>query len=303
MSESNSETDDRAADARETGEPTTDDSSSDSDQNRPDLVAQVELLTEENRRLRSEYARARQAQYRETALGLAAIGALAVVSGFLFPDGRDVLFVLGAIGLFGGVLTYYLTPSQFVAAEVGERVYAATAANEAAVADELGLRDDRIYLPGDESVPARLYVPQRTEYELPDDLTSLFVTDTAQRGLVLEPTGSALFREFERALTADLATDPAVLATQLSDGLIEQFELARSAEPDVDAAAGRVTVAITESAFGAVNRFDHPIASFLAVGLAVGLAEPITLEVVAGDDRADWVVTCRWESESGDDMS
>lgn len=303
MSESNSELDDGSTDSHETPGPTGDESSADTDQSRRAYAAQVELLTEENSRLRSEYARARQSQYRETALGLAAIGVLAVVSGLLFPDGQEVLFTLGAIGLFGGILTYYLTPSQFIAAEVGERVYAATAANEATIADELGLRDDRIYLPGDDSVLARLYVPQRAEYELPDDLTSLFVTDTAQRGLVLEPTGSALFKEFERALTAELATEPAALATQLSDGLIEQFELARSAEPDVDAAAGRVTVAITDSAFGAVDRFDHPIASFLAVGLATGLAEPITLEVVAGDERSDWVVTCRWEPESGADMS
>lgn len=303
MSESNSELDDGSTDSHETPGPTTNESSADTDQSRRAYAAQVELLTEENSRLRSEYARARQSQYRETALGLAAIGVLAVVSGLLFPDGQEVLFTLGAIGLFGGILTYYLTPSQFIAAEVGERVYAATAANEATIADELGLRDDRIYLPGDDSVLARLYVPQRAEYELPDDLTSLFVTDTAQRGLVLEPTGSALFKEFERALTAELATEPAALATQLSDGLIEQFELARSAEPDVDAAAGRVTVAITDSAFGAVDRFDHPIASFLAVGLATGLAEPITLEVVAGDERSDWVVTCRWEPESGADMS
>jgi len=76
-----------------------------------------------------------------------------------FPDGREVLFALAAVGLFGGVLTYYLTPGTFVAADVGERIYAAMAANEAAIAGELGLSDDRIYVPAGEPVDARLYVP------------------------------------------------------------------------------------------------------------------------------------------------
>uniref|UniRef100_A0A8A2VL03 DUF7982 domain-containing protein n=1 Tax=Haloterrigena alkaliphila TaxID=2816475 RepID=A0A8A2VL03_9EURY len=264
-----------------------------------ELAAQVELLADENRRLREEYVRARQSRYRSTALGLAAIGVVAVLGGILFPDAREVLVALGATGLFGALLTYYLTPGRVVAADVGERVYAAGAANAAAIADELGLRDERVYVPGG-TAPARLYVPQHADAALPEERAGPIVVDDA-RGLLLEATGAELFREFERALTGDLAAEPTPLAAQLTDGLVEQFELARSAAPDVDAADGRATIAINDGAFGSIDRFDHPIPSFLAVGFAAGLDRPVRLEVAPGDDRADWLVTCRWGLEAKPD--
>ncbi|AGB33757.1 hypothetical protein C488_15717 [Natrinema pellirubrum DSM 15624] len=267
------------------------------DRDRLELAAQAELLEEENQRLQAEYARARQSQYRRTAAGLALVGVLAGLAGLVFADVRDVLFSLAAVGLFGGVLTYYVTPETFIAAGVGEQTYAALARNEASIAAELGLTDDRVYVPTDTAEDVRLYIPQRTTDELPDitDRSGPIATDPDQRGLVLEPTGAGLFESFERTLTDDLATAPEPLAMQLTDGLVEQFELADSAESDVDASGGRVTVAIVDSAFGAVDRFDHPIASFLAVGFGTGLERPIRLEVTAGDDRSDWLVTCRWD--------
>ncbi|SEP93319.1 hypothetical protein [Natrinema salaciae] len=262
-----------------------------------ELAARAELLEEENRRLRAEYARARRSQYRRTAAGLALVGAIAALATVVFPDGREVLFALAAVGLFGGVLTYYVTPESFVAATVGERVYAPMAANEAALASELGLSDDRVYIPDDADV--RLYVPQRSSDEppSPDELEGPVLTDAAHRGLALEPTGATLFDAFERALPDAIATAPAPLATQLVDGLVEQFELADGADADVDVDTGRVTVAIDGSAFGDVDRFDHPIASFLAVGFATGLERPIRLEIESGDERSDWLVTCRWEAD------
>ncbi|QFU82257.1 hypothetical protein [Natronorubrum aibiense] len=274
----------------------TDSETTDSDE-QLELAAQVEVLTEENRRLREEYVRARQSRYQATALGLAAVGIIAALGGVLFPDARDVLVALGATGLFGAVLTYYLTPSQFVAADVGERVYTAGATNVAAIADELGLRDDRVYVPG-KTVPARLYVPQNTAYSVPDDEAGPIVVDDDSRGLLLEATGAELFDEFEQAVTGAIATEPAALASQLTDGLVEQFELAQRADADIDAADGRATISITGSAFGDIDRIDHPIPSFLAVGFAAGLDQPVTLEVTPGDDRADWLVTCRWNPET-----
>jgi hypothetical protein len=112
-----------------------------------ELRTQLRLLAEENEQLRDSYARAKQTQYRRTALGLAALGCLGVAGGVLVAGASDVLFVLGGIGLFGGLLTYYLTPEQFVAADVGRAVYSVLAANEAALVDELGLSDRRVYVP------------------------------------------------------------------------------------------------------------------------------------------------------------
>lgn len=259
-----------------------------------ELAARAELLAEENRRLRAEYTRARRSEYRRTAYGLALLGVLAFVAGLAFPDGREILFALGFTGLFGGVLTLYLTPEQVVAADVGERVYAALAANDAALATQLGLGDERVYLPGDDA-PAHLYVPRWTEYDRPALDEGPLVVDEQSRGLLLEATGAFLFEEFER-VTDDLAATPAALATQLAEGITEVFELAGAIDTDVDPRGGRATVRVSDSAFGDPDRFDHPLASFLAVGFAAGLDRPVTLEVDpgAGDDRADWLVTCRW---------
>ena len=83
------------------------------------------------------------------------------------------------------------------------------------------------------------------------------------------------------------------LAEQLADALVEGFEMVGSATPDVDPEEGRVTVAITDSRYGAVDRFDHPIPSFVAVGLARGTERPVTLEsTTSDDDRVDYLVTC-----------
>ncbi|QCS44885.1 hypothetical protein [Natrinema versiforme] len=273
----------------------TDDTAVQSAPDRAELAARAELLAEENARLRDEYARATRTTYRRTARWLAVVGALAVLGGFLFPDGRAVLFALGGTGLFGGILTAYLTPGRFVAADVGECVYAAAATNVAALIDDLALRDERLYLPGSEGASVRLFVPQRAEYELPDDRSGPIVTRAAERGLVLEPTGGRLFAEFERTLGEPLPAEPSAAATTLADAVVEQFELARRAEPAVDADDGRLTVAIDSSAFGDVDRVDHPVASFLAVGVAEALDRPIELAVDAGETPDEWLVTCRWD--------
>lgn len=259
-----------------------------------DQAARAELLAEENRRLRSEYARAQQSKYRRTAYGLGAVGSLAVLGGLLFTSGREVLFALGATGLFGAILTLYLTPGQFVTADVGERVYAAMAANEAALAEDLGLSDEQIYVPVSEQT-VRLYIPQRAEFEIPADSSGPLIVDDASRGLLLETTGSALFEEFSEVLTPGLATTESSLAPQLADGLVEQFELATAVDPDVDSEGDRVTFAVSDSAFGSLDRIDHPVVSFLAVGMATARERPVTVDVARGDERADWLVTCQFE--------
>lgn len=272
------------------------------------LAAEVEVLREENQRLREEYAAARRTQYRRTALTLVGVGALASLAGLLFASSRTILLALGGTGVFVGVLTYYLTPEQFLPASVGRDVYEALAQNESALVGELGLQDDQIYVPTDDGRTAvRLFVPQHASYDVPDaeSLDDVFVVtnEEDERGVALHPTGTSLVDEFERALVGEFGDDPATLASQLTDGLVEQLELVGSADPDVDAGAGRVTVGIAESSYGPVDRFDHPIASFLAVGFARGLGTPVTVEVEPGaGDRADYLVTCRWDPDERDEQ-
>lgn len=267
-----------------------------------ELTAQIEVLAEENQRLREEYARARRTQYRRTALALAAVGVIAALGGVFLPDARTVLFALGGTGLFAAALTRYLTPERFIAASVGEGIYGSLAETEAALVAELGLQDDRIYLPGPETpngVSIRLFVPQRSDYELPvpSALDSVFVvTDTeSERGVAFHPSGGPLFAEFQRTLSGELSTEVETLAAQLGDALVEQFELARSTTVDRNDADGRITIAIDGSAYGAIDRIDHPVASFLGVGFAVGLDRSVSVETTTADgDRADYLVTCSW---------
>ncbi|WP_208023624.1 hypothetical protein [Halorussus pelagicus] len=271
-----------------------------------DLAAQVELLTEENARLREEYLRARRSDYRQTAAGLLGVGLVAVLGAVAFPSAREVLFALGGTGMFGALLTYYLTPAQFVAAETGERVYRAVAATGAELVGELGLRDERVYAPapatGEEFSNVRLFVPQRRNYAVPDPeaLDSLFVVtdDERERGVSMVPTGGSLHREFESAMADELAATPAGVASQLTDALVESLELVESATAETDAERGRVAVELSGSVYGALDRFDNPAVSFLAVGLADALDAPVTVEVTPAEGRADFVVTCEWDPES-----
>lgn len=231
--------------------------------------------------------------YRRSVIGFAAVGLVAAVGGLILPGARQVLFAFTGTALFGGVLAYQLSSDRFIEAAVGERLVASAAFNHAAIADDLGLGSDRLYVPGEETQRSRLYVPENSSAAVPADLTRPFVSEGDEGGLLLEPSGVRLVGEFERAVSGGLSTNPTRLSAQLADGLVEQFELASRVRPIVD--DGRATFRVDDSVLGPVDRFDHPIASFLAVGLAVGLDRTITLDVRPGDDRADWLVTCRWD--------
>lgn len=284
-----------SADTDETDEPT--------ERATDELRAELELLRERNRRLQDSYTRARQTRYRRTAQGLIGLGVLGILGSVLFPGVRDILLVLGATGLFGGVLTYYLTPEQFVAADVGRAVHTTVADDRDGIIDELGLTNTWVYVPvGDTNTRVRLFVPHHDEYTIPpdDDLETVHVVpaDSTGRGVAFRPTGDTLFHDFVDAQSESLGETPGALATQLPDALVEQFGLVDQTRTDLDAENGRLTVGVLESVYGPVTRIDHPVASFLAVGLARGLGHPVTVEVYqADDDRADYRITLRWADE------
>lgn len=260
-----------------------------------ELRARLDLLREENRRLRRAHRRTRQTRYRRTAVGLAALGALALAGAALFPGPRDVLLALAGVGLFSGVLVYYLTPERFIAAPVGERIYGAYARTGEALVGDLGLRAERVYLPTDDG--ARLFVPQHAAYDVPTpaDLDGVVVVtdEESRRGVAVHPTGAGLYREFERTVAGEPAADPDVLAEQLADALVEAFELADGASPD--AGDGRLTIGVSEPVYGPVDGFDHPVASFVGVGVARVRGEPVVVDVdPAEDGRVDALVTATW---------
>lgn len=263
------------------------------------LRAQLITLRAENRRLRQEYSRAKQSQHRRTAVGFVIIGSVALLGALLFPEERTVLLALGATGVFGAVLTSFLTPERFIPATVGELVYGTAAENLAHLIAALGLQDERIYVPVDtaEDISVRLFVPQQSAYDIPDSnaLDDLFVLpdQRSERGLSVHPTGAPLFDELRSTLDVDLSDSPAILCQQVADTLVETFEIVDSLSTDVS--DGQLTVSVIGSAYGDVDRFDHPIGSMFATALATQLSTPVELEVRDADNRAEALVVCRWE--------
>ena len=257
--------------------------------------ARIEALEAENARLRSEYTRLRHTGYRRTVIGLAAIGGVAAVGGVVFPDVRGVLFALGATGLFAAVLTVWITPERFVSADVGERIYTALAATHDAAIAELGLEGTPVYVPGDRG--PRLYIPQQATDEHPPadaDLTETFVVDAeAGHGLSVTPTGAPLIEELQGIQTLPARGEE--LAVTLADAVVEVFGLADGVDADVDAEAGRAVFEVDAPVYGEPARFDHPIGSVLAVGLAVGLEAPVHVDIA---ETEPLVVVCRWEHVS-----
>ena len=242
-------------------------------------------------------------------LAFAGIGLLAAAGAVVYPDSRTVLFALSGTFLFAATLVGFLRPERYVRATVSESIYTDLAANEAALIEAYDLQNTQIYVPRNEerrgsseetgrNVPARLFVPQDTDYGLPSDveLESVLVTSNADRGLGLSlvPCGSCLFREFESMLSSDLSGSPDDVAVQLADGATEGFELADHIRPDVNAEERRITFDVVDSIYGPVDRLDHPLQSFLSIGVAVGLDRPVVAETTVAEGRSDYVITCRW---------
>lgn len=289
----------------------TTDTDADADADAESTAARVVRLEREVARLREEYAAVQRTRYRRLALGFAAVGVAALAGAAVLPPVRTVLVALGGTGLFGAVMTYYLTPEQFVSADLSERITADLASNQADLVAELDLQPDRVYLPRPDRPVATLFVPRAPDYELPDgdalDQVLVVSESPAARGLAFTPAGNALFVEFERLLDASLADDVDRLCDQLCEGLTDGVELADRAETTVDAASDRVTVRLGGSLYGGPERFDHPALSFLAVGLARGLDTPVVMTPKTADDagtlRATYTVRDGLPDTTADDTA
>lgn len=90
------------------------------------------------------------------------------------------------------------------------------------------------------------------------------------------PTGGALLAAFNRDLSEKLSAHPEILFDQLTTAVTNVFELADRV-PVLVLDTDRLIVRIEENAYGPADRFDHPIVSFLAVGLATGLDSPVSV--------------------------
>ena len=263
-----------------------------------DPESTIAELEAELARLRQEYDAARRTQYQRTAVGLALIGITALAGGAIITPVREVLIVLGITGLFGAVITYYITPETFVAADIGERVSADLAENLGEIVVELGLTPNRLYVPTGTTPPVRLFIPRVDPYSLPDvdTLRDTFVitSENDTHGIALTPAGNRLFDSFEQTRNGPLADDPTPLADQLATGLTDGLELAATVETE-QTTEQTITVRITETRFGTASRFDNPATSFFAVGLATALDTTVEVEYHDSEEPQTIRATFSWD--------
>lgn len=249
---------------------------------------------------RLETRRAPRYRLRNTALGLVVVGAGAIAAAVIFPSVRTVLLVLGAIGLFGGVLTYFLPDGRYISASIGSQIYAATASNQSRLAATLNLRDRYVYVPSRDTVgtPAWLFVPEHNDFDVPDPdrLADLFITSVndRKRGISLVPASALLFDEFRAVTAGKPATQTPMLGEQIAAALVDAFDLAD--EVTIDAAASKLTATVSGSAYADPAEFDHPIPSLFGVALSAQLGTPVEVSTRSVDDEDRIVVSCRWGS-------
>lgn len=267
-----------------------------------ELQAENEILREEIRRLRQEFYRSKRTTFRRTAIGLGVIGMLGLISAIIFPDQRTVFIALGATGIFAGLLTFYVTPERFVTSTIPEGIYRSYNSLGIELISQLGLSDRRIYLPirsESDSGAVKLFIPQQHNFEIPDSssLNGPFVITESdrKRGIILEPTGNSLLDEFRSGI--DTEDDDLVSVVEaLAESLVDQFEIAETALADVDRVTSSATVGISGSSIGLFDKFDHPIVSFIGVGMASTLNQPVSVQTrTKGDDRYEFIVVCEWD--------
>ncbi|QSW99412.1 hypothetical protein [Haloterrigena alkaliphila] len=256
-----------------------------------DLRNRVDRLTTRNERLREQVDRSRQSGTRRMTYGLVGLAILSVGAGFVVSSAQPVLFALAGVALVGALLTSTLSLGRFIERGDATEVYATCAANYEAIVAASGLSDERHYVPSDDD-RIRLVVPRDPD-AAPETVEASVDADPGGQGLVLEPIGTGFVRELEETLSEAVTPTAAATVDQLTDALEDRFEFVAAANSTVD--EGRAEIAVTASAFGPVDRFDHPVASILAVGLVAHLERPVRLEVTEDAERGQWLVTYRWD--------
>ncbi len=252
------------------------------------------------RRLRRRAECPETARYRNVAAIFVTVGLLAGVGAVIVPDARTVLTALMGTGLFVAALIYVIAPVRVVPAATVERLYRPSADDRSAFVSELGLSDERVYVPGsttdDTRRSVRLFVPRSSTVESPppERLQTTFVGDIHEPlGLAFRPLGNPLYKVFVSAVTAEPPDEPIAIAEQLSEAIVELFELADSATVH-SAGEGYVRVVVVP-VVDRPDRFDHPVSSLFGVALAETTGRPVSLDVDELDE-GEYAIACRWRS-------
>jgi hypothetical protein len=268
----------------------------------------IEALEERNRELEMENERLRsvtgpKVSYRRAAILLILVSAVATAGAFLYPDLRDVLIGVAGTGAFGAILLGMLVQEWLLSASVARALYDTLWRNERQIASRLGVAETSRYVPRDEELGVRLYLSQTLDDPIPpaESLGATVVTVEGHYTLLLNPIGQELFGLYERT-NGELPGDVRTAAVAMREAVIHQFELAIGAEVvDIELSNGpsrnQLRVRVWGSVLGDATRLDHPIRSFLGVGLAELAGTPVESEAWTDQDE-NAVLAFRWESEA-----
>jgi len=268
----------------------------------------IETLEARNRELERENARLRSVTgplvtYRHGVVLFLLVSVGAAAGTFLYPGSRDVLIAVAGTGAFGAILLGMLVQEWFLSASVSRAIYDTLCENETRIASRLGVAETSRYVPtGRESLGVRLYLSRSLDDPIPpsDALGSTAVTVDGHYSLLLEPTGAEFVDLFERTNGA-LPEDVRAAAVALRESVVHQFELAIGAEvADLELPSGpgrnRLRVRVWGSVLGDPGRLDHPIRSFIGVGIARVVGGPVESETWL-DDNENTVLVFRWGSD------
>jgi hypothetical protein len=259
----------------------------------PDTKREVPQTHHERDRARAGSASLLTVGYRGGAVLLFVIAVVSGGAASFYPSASEVLAALAGVGVVGAVLCMVLSSGVRHPVEVSQSLYEATADNRAAIVDHFAVTGHRTYVPtGERPVDARFYVGGTMDQPVPsaENLDSVVVDSDRRQALSLVPTGRGLVRDFEPSV-ADLPEEDRAVVQALLEGVTDYYELAESTGleriADLDVAERRrVTVRVRGGTVGDLGRLDHPIQSFIGVGLAVATGAPVESESTVKEGTA-----------------
>lgn len=221
---------------------------------------------------------------RLTSIVLVLIGVVSVASIQYYPAFRQFLIVTGVVSFITGLVVALLSKQELISAPLAGRLIQVSLDNIEAVApgtDAMGA----VFEPRDDGITLVLTPDETARSDAPS-------TYSQHDELSLTPVGAALLDPFEDALSGQLATEPASLAAQVTEAVVDVFEFAELMTYEVSDASIQFT--IRDVAIGDITRVTHPIPSFVGTVLSKGLGERVRVTVRT---ESDGTVTITAERE------
>lgn len=209
---------------------------------------------------------------RRMGLGFLITGLISLGLGMTNPSLRTILYPLGLISILVAILSIYFPSTNRVPIELVEILVQMRSHDFDQIVDS-----DEYYT---------YYLPKpRSSFQ---SESILVVSDTAMQDetrfdeheIQIRPVGDLMFDVFLDNLKGGTSRNPEILSLQLSEALTELFELVGNVSPHVYADKNTVEFRVDLFEEMSINKLDHPVVSFLAVGLVHGLKKKVTVDEI-----------------------